>query len=32
MAVFNIPYISEFQNTKGRIIGIVIPDGLTKGE
>ena len=26
MAVFNIPYICEFQNTPARLIGIVIPE------
>jgi predicted nuclease with TOPRIM domain len=26
MAVFNIPYISPFENTPGRLVGIVIPD------
>ncbi len=26
MAVFNIPYICEFQNTPSRLLGIVIPE------
>ncbi len=26
MAVFNIPYICKFQNTPGRLVGIVIPE------
>ncbi len=26
MAVFNIPYTCKFQNTPGRLLGIVIPE------
>ena len=26
MAVFNIPYICEFQNTPARLLGVVIPE------
>lgn len=26
MAVFNIPYVQQFQNTPARLVGIVIPE------